>query len=596
MLQVLDGPAVRRWCACARVDLAVARAEIDALNVFPVPDGDTGTNLLLTVEAVEREVEQAATSSGTGPEQPTLSAVSAALSRGALMGARGNSGVLLSQLLRGLAEQWAACGDGAALARGLRRGAELAYAAVSEPVEGTMLTVASDAADAAEARLLAASEVSAPLTGPPGPDVPSLLGQVLAAAVEAAQSSLLRTTALLPSLAAAGVVDAGARGWCVVLQALQRVVEPAPDTGTSAPALPYPPAHTPTYAPALLVPRARTGSTTIREAGSDDFAYEVQYLLHDSAAPALAHLRRILGRLGDCVVVVGDEALANVHVHVNDVGAAVEAGIEAGRPSRITVTRFQDQYAAAAATAAPTGVSTLAGSADAETGIRTVLALAVGAGLAALFADSGAEVVDTGSGLPSAERLVEALRRRGAVEAVFLPNDADAVSITAQAARLARESGILVAVVPTRSAPQGLAAVAVADPTRSFADDVANMAEAAGSTRWGQVLIADREAATTAGICRPGDVLGLLDGDVVLIAPGGAEAAADSSDRVEQVARQLLSRLLGSGGELVTLLSGQAAAPGLLERLSDHVAALAPHVEVAGYDGGQACPLLLGVE
>jgi hypothetical protein len=309
-LAVLDADAVRRWVSACREGLAAARDEIDDLNVYPVPDGDTGTNLLLTMESAASAVEESAPGASLGE-------VTAAMAKGALMGARGNSGVILSQLLRGLSDVLAEAetGSGAELKGALRRAAELAYGAVATPVEGTLLTVARECADGVEA--VTSSE----------------LVDVVRAAVAAAARSLAGTTELLPQLKAAGVVDAGGRGLCVLLEALQQVV-----TGESAAS---------SAAPQLLVPRDRSGLARARESGSDAYAYEVQYLLTDADEVAVERLREVLGGLGDSLVVVGgsepDGGLWNVHVHVNDVGAAVEAGVEAGRPSRITVTRFADQ-------------------------------------------------------------------------------------------------------------------------------------------------------------------------------------------------------------------------------------------------------------
>jgi DAK2 domain fusion protein YloV len=540
---VLDADAVHRWVVAGREALEAAREEIDDLNVYPVPDGDTGTNMLLTVEAALVEVDRARAEGRAG-----LDDVLEAVARGALLGARGNSGVILSQVLRGLADELAAdAGSAAALQRGLARAAELAHAAVAAPVEGTVLTVVRECAEAA------------------GRVAPVQLAAVVRAACEAADRALARTPDLLPALRAAGVVDAGGRGLCVLLDALDRVVSGAPTAALST-------------APQLLVPRDRSGLARAREQGSDAYAYEVQFLLHDADVDAVERLRTGLGALGDSLVVVGEPGLWNVHVHVNDVGAALEAGIEAGRPSRITVTRFADQ----------TGPGTEGLPVMNERPVRrAVVAVAPGEGLAALFTGSGAVVVDGGpTSNPSTGELLDAVRRAGGGEVVLLPNDGNTVAVATAAGREARDEGFTVAVVPTRSVLQGLAALAVADAERPFADDVAAMAEAAGSTRWAEVTTAVRESMTMAGVCRPGDVLGLLEGDVVLI---GAD--------VEQVATSLVERMLDGGGELVTVVAGQDAPDGAAERLVAHVERTRPAVEVVAYEGGQPhYPLLLGVE
>jgi DAK2 domain fusion protein YloV len=555
VLQVLDASAVRRWCAAGREALAAAREEIDDLNVYPVPDGDTGTNLLLTMEAVESALAEA---SGD------MAATVRAMAHGALMGARGNSGVILSQLLRGLAEVLEAAETCSAseVRRALTRASELCYASVATPVEGTLLTVARECAEAVMAL---------------GEDVD--LATVVCEARTAAARSLARTPDLLPQLRAAGVVDAGGRGLCVLLEALEQVV--TGECRTDA-------------VPAPLVPRDRSALTAVREAGSEDFSYEVQLLLRDAADEAVEQLTRRLGALGDSLVVVGggtaSPGLYNVHVHVNDVGAAVEAAVDAGRPFRISVTRFADQVAGQVGGqvgghgADPTVVPP---EAPAGRSGRSVVAVAPGAGLAELFRSSGALVVEGRPGArPSTADLLGALRRSGAAEVVLLPNDPDTAAVARAAADQAREDGCSVVVVPTRSVLQGLSAVAVADGSRLFADDVASMADAAGSTRTGEVTVAVREAATMAGICHPGDVLGLLDGDVALI-----------GDDPEQVAGELLHRLLTGGGELVTVVTGERAPAGSAGRLAESVEKAHPAVEVVCYDGGQPLyPFLLGVE
>jgi DAK2 domain fusion protein YloV len=540
VLQVLDATAVRRWCAAGLEGLTAARAEIDDLNVYPVPDGDTGTNLQLTMQAVAEALDTAATDMATTAK---------AMAHGALMGARGNSGVILSQLLRGIAEVLSEGEEAGSecVQRALIRAAELGYAAVATPVEGTVLTVAREAA-------AAAAEIG-----------PSDLCAVVKAASSGASSALARTQEQLPELTAAGVVDAGGRGLCVLLEALEQVVTGVVRTSAS---------------PVLLVARDRSGLAAARESGSEEFGYEVQFLLRDASTAAVESMQDTLARLGDSLVVVGggpsSPGLHNVHVHVNDVGAAIEAGIEAGTPFRITVTRFADQIAEQGPPPPQ----------RAATG-RGVVAVASGPGLGALFAQAGAAVVDGGpTANPSTAELLDAVRPTAAGEVVLLPNDSNSVGVASAAGAAARDEGFAVAVVPTRSIVQGLAALAVCDQTRPFADDVAAMAEAAGSTRWAEVTTAVRESMTMAGVCRPGDVLGLIEGDVVVI---GAT--------VEDVARQLLDRMLAGGGELVTVIGGEGASDGLTERLTSYVEKMHPAAEAVAYDGGQPhYPVLLGVE
>jgi DAK2 domain fusion protein YloV len=528
VLEVLDAAALRRWCAAGLEALTAARAEIDDLNVYPVPDGDTGTNLQLTMAAVHDAVVAA---------PADLASTVKAVVMGSLMGARGNSGVILSQLLRGLGDVIGAL-DAVGpedLKTALISSAKSAYGAVAAPVEGTVLTVAREAAEAAQGKDLAT---------------------VVRTAREGAAASLARTPELLPQLKAAGVVDAGGRGWCVLLEALERVV-------TGAPADPV---------PAMLVARDRSGLAAARETGSQAFSYEVQFLLRETSEDSVSSLKKRLSELGDSLVVVGGDGLYNVHVHVNDVGAAMEAGVEAGRPFRITVTRFEDQ---------------LASPPSRPERRRAVVAVAPGAGLARLFREAGAHVVDGGpTANPSTAELLEAVRAASAGEVVLLPNDGNVRAVAGAAAVQARLEGRSVAVVPTCSVLQGLAAVSVADPQRPFDDDVAAMAAAAGATRWAEVTTAVRASHTAAGPCQAGDVLGLLEGEVVLV---GAD--------VDQVARELLHRMLEGGGELATVVVGAQADVAAGERLSSYLSSEHPAVEVLVLQGDQPhYPLLLGVE
>ncbi|HEY8478737.1 MAG TPA: DAK2 domain-containing protein [Spirillospora sp.] len=537
---VLDGAAVRRWCRLAADALGGTKAEIDALNVFPVPDGDTGTNLHLTALAAAEALDELPDSAGAGHVWRTLA-------RGALLGARGNSGVILSQVLRGLADvlgPLAEPPDGAVFARALEHASGLARGAVEHPVEGTILSVLDGAASACGAV-------------PPASGLP----ERARAAAAGARRALGRTPRQLDVLARSGVVDAGAAGLCVVLDALAAVV-----TGE------YPERYeVPARAPGSPLPAQRPADGSgARAADGDGPGYEVMYLL-DAPDDEVQTLRETLDGLGDSLVVVGGDGLWNVHVHVDDAGAAIEAGMAAGRPHRIRVA-----YLHAGPGAGPHAP---------HTG-RAVVAVTAADGLAGLFEECGARVVrrDPGSAPPLAV-LAEAILAAGD-EVTVLPNDPAVIALAEAAAERARDAGAEIAVIPTKAAVQGLAALAVHDPLRRFGEDVIEMTRAAGATRFGHVEFAGQEAVTSVGICRPGDVLGLIEGDVVTI---GADAA--------EVARHLLDRMLSGGGELVTLIAGARAPASLADDLRTHLRETRPDVEVGVYDGGQErSPLLIGVE
>lgn len=563
MPHTLDATAVRTWCALALDALGRAREEIDAINVYPVADGDTGTNLYLTVESAARAVEAVfdghATAGPAAPGRlPGLPDAVRAMAHGALIGARGNSGTILAQLLRGMAEVLAAeeppggADGGEALRAALRRAVASAYEGVARPVEGTVLTVAAAAAKAAS-------------------DAPGGAPEVARAADEAARAALAATPGQLDVLGRAGVVDAGGLGLVEVLGALSRALsgESAPPEARRERGHRAGRQETGGEASATRAWCAETEPTTgCRPAP----AFEVIYLL-DADDTAVARLRTRLDALGDSLVVVGGDGLWNVHVHVDDAGAAVEAGIEAGRPHRVRITHFGPAAGTAARTREPVQ--------------RAVVTVVPGDGLAGLCGEAGATVVPAGPGEPPASgELVAAIRRAHAREVVLLPNDPELRHTAAAAAEQARTEGVRVALIPTRSAVQGIAALAVHEPERGFDEDVVAMTAAAGATRYAELAVAERQSWTMAGVCQAGDVLGLIDGDVAVI---GTELAG--------TAETVLDRMLAAGGEMVTLVLGAGVPGSVADRLERHVREGHLAVDTVVYRGGQqAAPLLIGVE
>nr|WP_190200995.1 DAK2 domain-containing protein [Streptomyces djakartensis] len=656
-----DALAVRTWCGLALGTLGRAREEIDAINVYPVADGDTGTNLYLTVESAVGAVEAvfAGHAAGSGHGGPTLADAARAMAHGALIGARGNSGTILAQLLRGMAQVLAGeettPADGQVLRLALRHAADSARHAVAHPVEGTVLTVASAAADAA--------------AGAEGD-----CGTVARAAYEGAREALAATPGQLPVLERAGVVDAGGRGLVAVLAALvetftgerpRRIAVAAsgtragagaaaaastagaPGPGASSAASvssassqgpaaahdrvapeaavavrtpdasghaggPAPRTHTGPFedqhprtvpgqadGPASDGPAGPAEDTHARvepaegcapapgrpgggcadssaAPGQGGPAFEVTYLL-EAGDEAVDRLRERLDGLGDSLVVVGGDGLWNVHVHVDDAGAAVEAGIEAGRPHRIRITHF------GAGDVHTTGAERP----PRERAQRAVVAVVPGEGLAGLYDEAGATTVLARPGEPPASgELVQAVRRAHAREVVLLPNDDELRHTAAAAAEQARTEGIRVALIPTRSAVQGIAALAVHEPERRFDEDVVSMTSAAGATRYAEVTVAERQSWTMAGICQAGDVLGLIDGDVAVI---GSDVTA--------TAETVLDRMLAAGGEMVTLVLGDEAPETVAEHLQSRVREGYLAVDTVVYRGGrQGALLLIGVE
>jgi len=547
----LDATALRDWAHTAFGDLLRHADEINRLNVFPVADSDTGANMLFTMRAALAEADPAAASGD-------VAEVAAALSRGGMDGARGNSGVILSQILRGLADVTAEAKadtdladtgladiDTALLAAALRHAVVLVVSAMGgEVVAGTVVSV-----------LQAAAESVAQ-----GAAEDSGLAQVLTAAGEAAAIALERTPEQLPVLAEAGVVDAGGRGLLVLLDALTATV-----TGHAP--------HRRAYQPA---PAA--AGHAVAETGAPQF--EVMYLVGDCDAEGLDRLRGALERLGDSVALAPSTAdRLSVHVHTDDAGAAVEAGLAAGAVSKIRIS------ALAGGRVAPGGWSRQ----------RAVLAVIDGDGAEQLFGAEGAAVVRPNADLidpddgVSAEQLLRALVDTGAAQVMVLPNGYVSAEDLVAGCTAAIGWGIDVVALPAGSMVQGLAALAVHDPTHQAVDDGYTMARAAAGCRHGSVRLATEKALTWAGACEPGDGLGISGDEVVVVA-----------DDLEAAATRLIDLLMGSGGELVTVLigaRGDAAGDDIAAALAEHVYRRHPGTEFSSYGSGhRGDTLLIGVE
>lgn len=550
VLEVMDAESVRRWVVVTRAALAARRAEIDALNVYPVPDGDTGTNMYLTLDQALDVTRTEQERTGSFASLP-LDVEVAAMSRAALMSARGNSGVILSQLVRGVSEVIAGGGlsqvDAPAVARAFAQGARRARESVVRPQEGTILTVADATAEQVQ-RVV---------------DEGGDLGDLTRAAVVAAQDALARTPDQLQVLADAGVVDAGGAGYLLFVEALDQVVH---EEGPSS--------H---YAVDDFILNQslerRPGWSRDRVEGGDrpapvhdGPAYEVMYLLHDVPEEHVIALRGALDALGDSVVVSSAEDVTHVHVHTDDIGGALEAGLVHGAPRRVAVTLLEATM--------PTP----------RVGIG-IVACAAGPGIAAVLRESGATSVASGPGhRASAGELVAAVRAAGTSDVILMPNDRDTRLAADAAAQAAGQEGQHVHVIGSTTAVQGLAALAVFDPGLPVHQNVLAMTHAAAATQHGGVTVAVKSGLTSGGACEVGDVLGVVGGDITIV----------GSD-MDEVAGQVLDALTGAGAELVTMVVGEDVPDGLVDRLTERVTA--ERVEVETIDGGQPhYPLLFGAE
>jgi DAK2 domain fusion protein YloV len=522
-VEVMDAAVVRSWLRLAADALGRARSAIDLLNVFPVADSDTGTNLHKTIASAADALDGL-------PEQASAGDIWHAAATAALRGACGNSGIILSQMLYGLADT---CGpaspcDGQIVALGLARAAALATAAVHRPVEGTILTVA-DAAAHAAARAAAYA---------------GALPEIGRAAAAGARQALTATPGQLDVLAESGVVDAGGAGLCVVLDALSEAVSGYPQQAFVVPA----PAH----------PRVAARPS----AGASPFRYEVTFLI-DATQDAVATLRDTLDLLGDSLVVSGSDPRWHVHIHVADAGAAIEAGLSAGPLSKITITYLNGTQGHP-----PAG----------QPGVASpVVAIAGGPGLARLLREAGATVLDHRD--PAAP---DELGRSGQPAILIAP-----------AGTLSARWPHGWPVLEIGSVIQSLAALAVHDPERDPDADLTAMARAVAGMRWGALnALEDGSAAPEDGSAAEGGRIAASPGAKPYVARIGRRLTARGADQM-RMAAALADQLLTADTEMITLVTGRSADSGLGTYLASHIAARAPGVEVICYDGGMTGDVVL---
>jgi DAK2 domain fusion protein YloV len=584
--------------------LARHREAINRLNVFPVPDGDTGTNMHLTLESVRREL------AGLSGDED-MRATCKAISHGSLMGARGNSGVILCQILRGLVTTFAGAASDSnqapvgspELAKGLVEADAAARAGVMRPVEGTILTVATAAAaGAADAMAAAAAVTSAERLDPADPvaatkAVPGAqaaqadLVTVAEAARTAAVDALWRTPGQLPVLAAAGVVDAGGAGLVLLFDAFLHVID-----GRDLPdSLPLPDDVAALIAEGALFQAntERNGAPAephaLAEAneGTGDISglrYEVMYLLEaqDHAVPAF---KNVWAGIGDSIVVVGGDGMWNCHIHTDDIGAAIEAALDAGRPRNVRVTDLLEQveeesWVRKAAAAPPAE--------EAEIGpppVTSVVAVATGDGIGRIFYSLGARHIVAGgqSMNPSTEQILKVIETTPGQEVVVLPNNKNIRAVAAQACELSTKPA---RVVDTAGIQEGFAALLEYDPEVGAEENAAAMADAAARVVAGEVTQAIRASETEVGEIAAGDWIGLSRRGIEVVAGSVADATC-----------RLLDRLLEPSHEIVTIIEGAGARPADTRRVTEWLAENRPGVAVELHHGGQPLyPYLIAAE
>ena len=552
-----DGRGLLGAFRAAVANLEAHVDEINALNVFPVPDGDTGTNMLATVKAALIEAESAG-------EGARAERIAAAASFGALMGARGNSGVITSQILRGIAEalQGKARFNGLDLAHALDSGTRAAYGAVAKPVEGTILTVIREASAAAVAAAEHHNDIEA----------------VLTVTLDAAEKSVARTPSLLAILREAGVVDSGGQGLYRLFQgALLFMIGRAPET------------------PSVAYGAAPKRSVLVAHA-DEGFGYETMYLLQARSGELLDvdALRDHLESIGESVLVAGDARAVKVHVHNDRPDLVISHGLEIGSLSRISVENLDNQardvretraaeFTAEGSNPAPSSTGAPSGPAFAGSGPATpgpipplaVVAVAAGDGLAAIFRDFGVSRVVVGgqSANPSTGELLEAINSVAADEVLILPNNPNVVLAARQVAQMTDRP---VSVVATRNAAEGFAALLAMDPTLKAADNATAMTTAGRAIQTLSVTTAVRHA-TIGGVK-------VREGQTIVLDPDDGLVAVDD-DVTRAVVKAIGS--LAAGYELITVYYGDGTDLKKTELLAHQIGEAAPGAEVEVVHGGQ---------
>ncbi len=518
------------------------REIVNALNVFPVPDGDTGTNMYLTMRAAWNEIAKS--------DENNISRIAQAAAQGALMGARGNSGVILSQILRGIAHAFRNKDriDAHDMVAGLQRGSDTAYKGVVKPVEGTILTVVREAAAAAQ-RAAAVDQD---------------LRFVLDRTVQAAQETVERTPALLPVLAKAGVVDSGGKGLYYILDGMLRglrgedvaaglaVGETAPVSGGAVVVDPF------------NLPPVRYG-------------FDVQFLIWGANLNVDA-IRNRITELGDYALVEGSSTVVKVHVHAFDPSAPLAYGYSQGFLTDVVI---ENMDAMAAAGTVPEDVKDMLSTAlptvqvmEGVEGIG-VIAVAPGPGLRRVFESLGVGAVVSGGQTmnPSTEELLQAINALATDEVILLPNNSNILLAARQAQQLSHKH---VEVVPARTVPQGISALLAFNLQASLAENVALMSQALNAIDTGEVTVAVRDASIDGIEVHAGDVIGLLN-----------DTLTTKGQTPQEVVHMLLAQMNAHQAEIITIYYGEDVSAETAEALGAELAQVYPQQEIEVIDGGQ---------
>jgi len=549
-ISVFDGQDLKKALLAGAAWLEEHREAINALNVFPVPDGDTGSNMSATMQAAMRGVAES--------NETSAGVIAAKVAHGALMGARGNSGVILSQTLRGLAQgldkkQTFAAPD---LATALQEASTLAYRAVLKPVEGTILTVVRESAEAAK------------ISAERGDDLVGLIQEV----VTAARKSVARTPDLLPTLKQAGVVDSGGQGFCTILEGVWRYTRGESVQLDAALASATPAGAAARGAPTFQGGEVKKGRVTIEE----EFGYEVVFLLRGEKLDVAGIRQSIIDMGGVSTVVAGDEKMLKVHTHTPWPGKILDYGVSLGSLLDINIENLQEQSLAYAAEseAEHAGEAQDNGASSLVPYLATI-AVVSGAGFEKVFQGLGvSEIVPGGQTMnPSTEELLAAVNAVAARQVIILPNNSNVIMSARQVANLTDKE---VYIVPTDTMAQGIAALLGCNFEADFATNCQTMTEAANNIQTAEITTAVRTVQIGGVRVREGDFIGLINGNLTI-----------AGSNKEQVIHDTLQRMHIERYEIVTLYYGEDVTAQEAQETAKRIKAQASHIEIEVVDGGQ---------
>ncbi len=536
-ISVFDGQDLKKALVAGAAWLEEHREAINALNVFPVPDGDTGSNMSATMQAAVRDI--------TTSTESLASVIAAKVAHGALLGARGNSGVILSQILRGLAQGLDKKGTFGAsdLANAFQEASRLAYRAVIKPVEGTILTVVRETAEAAKQ------------SAERGDDLVGLMQEV----VTAARQSVARTPDLLPTLKQAGVVDSGGQGFCTILEGIWRYIRGEAGATLTLPETP------------VQVTQAETHQKKGRVTVEEEFGYEVVFLLYGDALDVEAIRQRIIDMGGVSTVVAGDEKLLKVHTHTATPGQILDYGVSLGSLMDINIENLQAQsltYAAASE-------AEHAEDAPVETLRIATVAVVSGAGFERVYRELGVNAIVSGGQTinPSIEELLAAVEAVPSDNVIILPNNGNVILSAQQVVSLTKKA---VFVIPSDTLPQGIAALLSFNYDADFQENCQSMTEAAQHIQTAEITTAVRTVQIGGVRVREGDYIGLINGNLTI-----------AGQQIERVVQDTLDRMGINQYEILTLYYGEDITADVAQQTAQRIKQHYSHLEIEVVNGGQ---------